>query len=221
MRSKFFAMKEVELEVADLHCPKIQGDAFNLVLKEKNGNRFVPILIGLNEAKSIILEVNHIKLKRPFAHDLVLQLCEKNDCFVQKVVINHFHDGIYYVHIYILRKGEVILLDSRVSDAVVIALKSDAPILMTEVVFNQTSYDNYDELSPDFDFSELVSKNNMPHSFNDASWREDGVKASKPLKDCTLSELKALLAEAVDEENYEFAAEIDAELNRRPDYGKQ
>ena len=113
------------------------------------------------------------------------------------------------------------LRESRGAEAGVRALKADAPSWMTEVVFNQTSYDNYDELSPDFDFSELVSKNNMSHSFNDASWREDGVKASKPLKDCTLSELKALLAEAVDDENYEFAAEIDAELNRRPDYGKQ
>ena len=214
-------MKEVELEVADLHCPQIQGDAFNLVLKEKNGNRFVPILIGLNEAKSIILEVNQIKLKRPFAHDLVHQLCEKNDCSVQKVVINHFHEGIYYVHIYILRRGELILLDSRVSDAVVIALKSNAPIFMAEVVFNQTSYDHYDELTPDFDFSELVAKNNMSRSYNDASWGDVGMSAHKPLKECTLSELKALLAEAVDEENYEFAAEIDAELNRRPDYGKQ
>ena len=92
---------------------------------------------------------------------------------------------------------------------------------MTEVVFNQTSFDNFDELSPDFDFSELVSKNNMSRSFNDARWGDEGMNAFKPLKDCTLSELKALLAEAVDEENYEFAAEIDAELNRRPDYGKQ
>ena len=76
-------MEEIELEVSS-PVSQTQGEAFNLILKEKYGERFLPVIIGLPEGRLVVIEQNHIALKRPFAHDLLLQLCEKTDCVLQR-----------------------------------------------------------------------------------------------------------------------------------------
>ena len=167
----------------------------------------------------------HIALKRPFAHDLIIQLCEKTDCIVEKVVIDGYKDGIFYVHIHLLRHGELLLLDSRVSDAVVIALKVGARIFANASILNAAGYtkegrigtpsrhaaddsDEDDMFSFDPDFDDDDDERLILH---------DGMDFSK----LTIEELNDLLRQAVETENYEAAALIDAELNKRPDYAKE
>ena len=217
-------MEEIELEVSNL-APQTQGEAFNLILKEKYGERFLPVIIGLPEGRLIVIEQNHIALKRPFAHDLIIQLCEKTDCIVEKVVIDGYKDGIFYVHIHLLRHGELLLLDSRVSDAVVIALKVGARIFANASILNAAGYtkegrigtpsrhaaddsDEDDMFSFDPDFDDDDDERLILH---------DGMDFSK----LTIEELNDLLRQAVETENYEAAALIDAELNKRPDYAKE
>ena len=223
-------MEDIELEVSNLNYPRAQGDAFNLILKAKNMDRFVPVLIGLNEAKNIIMEVNHIKMKRPFAHDVMLQLCQRLDCHIQKVLIDDFHEGIFYVHIFVRTNNDVVTLDARVSDAVVLALKSDTPIFMTEAVFNRASYEISrltdqgiisDELAKmyeqfytaDDDEEEEVDSQNVPE--------EENLPKPTDLQFVSDDELQKLLDEALAKENYELAAEIDAEINRREANGRK
>src|SRR5574344_944084 len=125
-------MKEIELEFINLDAPQPQNEVFKLTLKEKEGNRFITVIIGLNEAKTIIMEAHHIKLKRPCAHDLFIQLCKKTECTLQKMIISNFEDGIYEVQIELLKSDIPMTIDSRISDAAIIAIKENIPIFIME-----------------------------------------------------------------------------------------
>lgn len=214
-------MEEIELEVANL-APQTQGEAFNLILKEKNGDRFLPVIIGLPEGRLIVIEQNHIAMKRPFAHDLLLQLCEKTDCFIEKVLIDDYRDGIFYVHIHLLQNGKVLKLDSRVSDAVVLALKAEAPICTLSSIFAIAGYTKEGPIGqPHRHFSDPDGEMRL-ESVGDEE--DDGMDRLSEVTDFslyTVEELTELLRRAVETENYEAAALIDAELNKRPDYAKE
>lgn len=215
-------MEEIELEVAAL-APQTHGEAYSLILKEKNGERFLPVIIGLPEGRLIVIEQNHIAMKRPFAHDLLLQLCEKTDCAVEKVLIDGYRDGIYYVHIHLLRGGEVLKLDARVSDAVVLALKAGAPICALASIFAVAGYTKDGPIGEprshhaDPDDDEVMLEPAADEEDDDAALLSEVTDFSL----YTVEELTELLRRAVDTENYEAAALIDAELNKRPDYAKE
>ena len=215
-------MEEIELEVATL-APQTHGEAYNLILKEKNGERFLPVIIGLPEGRLIVIEQNRIAMKRPFAHDLLLQLCEKTDCTVEKVLIDGYHDGIYYVHIHLLRHGEPLLLDSRVSDAVIVAMKTGASIFTFPAVFVSAGYTKDGPIGEprshyaDADDDEVMLEPAVDEDDDESALLSEVTDFSL----YTVEELTELLRRAVDTENYEAAALIDAELNKRPDYAKE
>lgn len=238
-------MKEIELEVENLDFPQRHGEAFNLMLKEKNGTRYIPIVIGVYEAKNIILEVNKIKIKRPLAHDLFIQLCEQLNAEVKKILIVGYKSGIYYVQIQFTHQGEAHHIDSRVSDAVIIALKKNIPIFVTEEVFNEASYDVGDLSDAPIpnafnkvDISAFDTDDDANETYNeeDACVVEGEVAFIIPndaeivlqqivadedpelVKQFTLDELKILLEKALESEIYEAAAKIDDEINRRENH---
>ena len=216
-------MEEIELEVANL-APQTQGEAFNLILKEKYGERFLPVIIGIPEGRLIVIEQNHIALKRPFAHDLLVQLCEKTGSIIEKVVIDDYKDGIFYVHIHILRNGELLLLDSRVSDAVVFALKVGAPIFALSSIITAAGYTKEGRIGTPtrhtFDDSDDDEVDFDPVDDEEAA---ENIRLSEvtDFSLYTVAELNELLRRAIETENYEAAALIDAELNKRPDYAKE
>lgn len=215
-------MEEIELEVANL-APQTQGEAFNLILKEKNGDRFLPVIIGLPEGRLIVIEQNHIAMKRPFAHDLLLQLCEKTDCFIEKVLIDDYREGIFYVHIHLLQNGKVLKLDSRVSDAVVLAMKAGAPICTLSSIFAVAGYTKEGPIGqPHRHFSDPDDEV-LLEPVGDEEDDDEAVRLSEvtDFSLYTVDELTELLRRAVETENYEAAALIDAELNKRPDYAKE
>lgn len=213
-------MEEIELEVSS-PVSQTQGEAFNLILKEKYGERFLPVIIGLPEGRLVVIEQNHIALKRPFAHDLLLQLCEKTDCVLQKVVIDDYKDGIFYVHIHLFRNGEVLLLDSRVSDAVVIALKAGLPIFVRSSILVAAGYTKNGRIA---DPSPRPQSENDDEDFIfEPDDEDEGLRLSEGMdfSQYPVDVLNDLLRQAIETENYEAAALIDAELNKRPDYAKE
>ena len=208
-------MEDIELEVANIHYPRAQNDAFNLVLKDKASERLLTVLIGLNEAKCIIMEVNHIKMKRPFVYDVLLQLCHRMNFHIQIVLIVDFREGIFYVHIFIHTGQDIVKLDSRLSDAVVLALKSDAPIFITPAVFNNVSFD-MQQMDEEEDAQEFLYA-------QDSSDNEQDEPSQQELDLSSVSDeqLQELLDDALATEDYERAAEIDAELNKRNEHGRE
>lgn len=204
---------DIELVVGNPDAPQPQGEAFNLILKEKNGDRFLPVVIGISEGKAIIMEVNKIPFGRPIAHDLLIQLCEKTGLKVTKILIYDFLEGVYFVHVYIDENGFPIRLDARISDAVIIALKKKIPIYIDSRVFENNCYTEQGKQHPRTISDEI-------RNFWDTNDDDDSDDLPSDLKRATTEQLKEMLKSALDDEQYELAAEIDAELNTRPDYGK-
>ena len=134
---------------------------------------------------------------RPLTHDLFKQTLETFNISLQEVVINNLKDGIFYSSLVCLKNGESYEIDSRTSDALALAVRFDCPIYSYEFILDAAGVvlEHVDEENADL---------------NETS--DEGVET---LDDLTLKELKALLAENLSQENYEEAAKIRDEINRR------
>ena len=110
-----------------------------IVLKEKEGDKTLPIWIGLFEAQSIALAMENIKPPRPLTHDLAKSLIEKLKGKVDRVVINDLRHNTFYAKIMIRQNGEDIQVDSRPSDAIALALRLGVPIFIEEEVLDKVA----------------------------------------------------------------------------------
>jgi bifunctional DNase/RNase len=127
-------MLKIELKIFGLSYSHSQSAAYALILDEKNGNRRLPIIVGGLEAQAIAIEVEKMKPARPLTHDLFKSFAEVFDIDVKEVVINKFHEGIFYSVLVCKHNSKEIEIDSRTSDAVAIALRFNCPIYTYEHV---------------------------------------------------------------------------------------
>ncbi|NQS90666.1 bifunctional nuclease family protein [Patescibacteria group bacterium] len=110
-----------------------------IILKEKKGEKTLPIWIGLFEAQSIALALENVKPPRPLTHDLAKSLIEKLKGKVDRIVINDLKNNTFYARIMIKQDGENIQVDSRPSDAIALALRLKVPIYINEVVLDKVA----------------------------------------------------------------------------------
>jgi bifunctional DNase/RNase len=110
-----------------------------IVLREAEGDRSFPIVIGIFEATSIQRRVREIENPRPLTHDLIVTAIEHLGGDIQDVVINDLVDGTYYAQLRVKRDGELIELDCRPSDAIAIAVTAKVPIWVNEDVFGEAT----------------------------------------------------------------------------------
>ncbi len=105
-----------------------------LILKEENGERTLPIWIGLLEATAIATELEKISFARPMTHDLAINLLKAMGITIPKIVVNDLHDNTYYALITLQQGDKTIEVDARPSDAVALALRAGAQIYVEEDV---------------------------------------------------------------------------------------
>jgi len=129
-------MQKIELKIVGLSYSHSQSSAYALILGEASGNRRLPIIVGGLEAQAIAIEVEKLKPARPLTHDLFKTFAETFDIEIREVVINKFHEGIFYSILVCDKDGETIEIDSRTSDAVAIALRFDSPIYTYESIMS-------------------------------------------------------------------------------------
>ena len=110
-----------------------------IVLKERNGHRSFPIVIGIVEIFAIDRRLKGIKPPRPMTHDLLDSVIENLGANVEKIVINDLRNHTFYAKIYLSSNGGTVQVDSRPSDAIALGVASDAPIYVAEHVFDKTS----------------------------------------------------------------------------------
>ena len=106
-----------------------------VILEEENGKRVLPIWIGPAEATSISAELLHRPPPRPNSHDLAKRLIQSMDARVLRVVVTELRDGTYYATLVLQARGKSVEIDVRPSDAIALALRVDAPILVREELF--------------------------------------------------------------------------------------
>lgn len=204
----------IEFIVSDIRNAQAPSEAYALILKEKEGERMLPILIGMSEARAIVLEMNKMKPKRPTPHDLFLRLSEVCKVYAGYVVIHKFEEGVFYADIHFRKEnGEVFTIDSRTSDAVVLALKCHIPVYVEEEVLETyfSDTENLEVLSSDTK-EEEQEVDDLEIDLSDENY--DKYLSTK-LEEMSLEELQNLLDGAVECEDFEMASKIHDEIERR------
>ncbi|MCP4456710.1 MAG: bifunctional nuclease family protein, partial [Cytophagales bacterium] len=105
-----------------------------VILKDKEGNRVLPIWVGIFEANAIALQIENIGTPRPMTHDLLKNVLNDLDATVEKIVVCELKDNTFYAMIYIKKSDQLIAVDSRPSDAIALALRTKSPIYVEESV---------------------------------------------------------------------------------------
>jgi len=171
------------------------GGAYALILKEVNGTRRLPIIIGAFEAQSIALEMEGIKPPRPLTHDLIKNIMETLGSGLTDVFINDLRDGTFYARLTIDSQE----VDSRPSDAIALAVRYGAPIFVADKVMDEASF-----------VPENEEAERQPEVSGKSEAQPDQPKAEKT----QLEHLQDELKEAVAKEDYERAARIRDEIQK-------
>jgi len=129
---------DVEVELSRIIINET-SDQQVIVLKERNGKRSFPIVIGIVEIFAIDRRLKGIKPPRPMTHDLLDSIIENLGAKIEKIIINDLHNHTFYANICLSLDGRIIKIDSRPSDAIALGVASNAPIYVAEDVFEKTS----------------------------------------------------------------------------------
>ena len=170
--------------------------AFVLVLDAPENGKQVPIIIGEAEAQAIVMALEQKQARRPLTHNLLNNILEEYLLVLKQVTIDRFEEGIFYSTLYISDGFSEKRIDSRTSDAIVLALLQHCNIMIENRVLEETS------MEPG------ALENNLPQ--NRSKSQSDTL---------TLEQLEELLHECEEKEDYEQAAEIMEKINRMKNEG--
>ncbi|MFN0104016.1 MAG: bifunctional nuclease family protein [Bryobacteraceae bacterium] len=124
---------EVEMKIRGLMMDPVTQTPI-VILKDVSGGTILPIWVGMYEANAIALEIEKVTTPRPMTHDLLKILITGLQADVRKVVVSELRDDTFYAMIWLEKDGEMISVDSRPSDALALALRTDCPIYVEEQV---------------------------------------------------------------------------------------
>lgn len=205
------SMKKIELDIVALSHSVTQSHNYAVVLGEQNGTRRLPIVIGGFEAQAIAVAMERMAPNRPLTHDLFKNAFETFSIDLKEVIINNLLDGIFYARLVCERSGEVYEIDSRTSDALAMAVRFNCPIYTYEFIL---------------DAAGVVLEEPEGTTQKASTTRSSGTSTAKqrPTKAASLSsysveELNKLLDDVLAKEDYEQAAKIRDEINRRKEEG--
>ena len=190
------------MEIIGLTYSESSTGAYVLVLGDKNSRRRLPIVIGSAEAESIAVGIEKHKNGRPHTHDLFLRFAHEFGVQIMEVVINRFRDGVYYSMLVCKQGDDLTMVDARPSDAIAIAVRVGCEIYAYESVMEEAGIimDDMDEPT-----------NDGPEDNNNIN----KVQNEPDLELLTLNELEDLLQMAIDDEDYQKAAQIRDEIKSR------
>lgn len=207
----------VKLNVIGLTYSQTQSSAYALVLGEENGSRRIPIVIGSAEAQSIAMQLQGLTPTRPLTHDLFVTLINSYKIKLISVTIYKFAKEVFYSEmLFEDENGKSIKIDSRTSDAVALAVRTQCPIYTTEQIMEETSvyFEDEDGADEKYDEEEIDTDADIEtEDYDDMISDLDGAKLT--LEDLEIDELERLLAAAIAEEDYERAVVIKEEINKR------
>jgi bifunctional DNase/RNase len=207
-------LKKIPLEILGLSSSQSQSGSFALILGEKHGNRRLPIIIGMFEAQSIAIQIEKISPNRPLTHDLFKSFAEHVHVAIIEVVISDLKEGVFYSRIVCSDGATTFEIDARPSDAIAIGLRFGVPIFTVESVLSEAGIilsdldENAEEDEDDRDEDDEDDEDNPTPAPRATEPREPSGQVS-------LDELTKMLAQALEKEDYEKAAKIRDELNKR------
>jgi bifunctional DNase/RNase len=193
-------MKRVKLKVLGISYSQTQSGAYALILIEENGERRVPIIIGGFEAQAIVIKLENLEPPRPLTHDLFKSFATEFNITIIEVMIYKLEEGVFYSRLLCNNGDKELSIDSRTSDAVALALRFGCPIYITEEILEKagiTITPTETDTSTDTETDNLYEAGNSRYeNYSD-------------------EELYKMIDEAVKTEDYERAASIRDEIDKR------
>jgi bifunctional DNase/RNase len=126
---------QIEMSIKGLMVDPISNMPI-VILRDKGGQKTLPIWVGMFEANAIALQIENISTPRPMTHDLLRNVIHDLKASVQKIVVCDLQDSTFYALIYLAIGGEIVAIDARPSDAIALALRTRAPIFVEEAVID-------------------------------------------------------------------------------------
>lgn len=189
---------KIELKVLGFSFNQNKTGAYGLVLSELVGRRRLVVVVGATEAQAIAFKLQATSPPRPLTHDLIYAMLTVFDIVLHEVIIYAYVDGVFYSKLILQAGDRIVELDSRTSDAINIALRTNSPIYTTaKIMLNMGVVFDEDNVSD----IESVEEDN-------STFTSDYSKSDN-------QEIKAMLEKAVNDENYELASMLRDELKRR------
>lgn len=197
-------MDKIQLDIIGLQSSQSQSGSFALVLGEQDGERRLPIIIGMFEAQAIAIEIEDIIPNRPMTHDLFKSFAHEFKFKVEEIIISDLKEGVFFAKIVCSSELGNIEIDARPSDAIAIGLRFKAEIFTYEKILSEAGI----VLSDDEEIEDIGVKHKS---------EEETVSKEKKstLKDMSLEKLNQLLEKAIEAEDYEKAASLRDEIGRR------
>jgi uncharacterized protein len=195
-------VERVLVDILGLSTNPASGGAYALILREVEGNRRLPIIIGQAEAQSIALEMEGIKPPRPLTHDLMKNIIAAFGAELNDVLIDDLRDGTFYAKLNI----DTQQIDSRPSDAIALAVRYGAQIFVAASVMDEAAFvpEEEDEVQK----KEETKEKQAPTTKKFQKIPPEATKATR------LEEMHVQLKKAIEKEDYEKAAALRDEIRR-------
>ena len=126
---------QIEMTIKGLMVDPITNSPI-VILRDREGQRVLPIWVGIFEANAIALQIENISTPRPMTHDLLRNVIQDLKASVQKVVVCDLQENTFYALIYLVLDGDTVAIDARPSDAIALALRTRAPIFVEDTVLD-------------------------------------------------------------------------------------
>ncbi len=189
--------RRIALEIIALSHSITQNNSYAVVLGERNGSRRIPIIIGPFEAQSIAGAMERMQPARPLTHDLMRNICFEFSIELKEILISNLVEGVFYATLVCERLGETVHIDARTSDALALAVRFECPIFAYDFIVEQAG----------ITMEETEQRQQQTGSDKPRS----GTEQARP----SLDKLQDLLQQAIEKEDYERAARIRDEINKR------
>lgn len=181
-------MEKVKLNVLGITSSQIQAGAYALVLSEEGGAYRIPVIVGVAEAQSIAVKLENVRPPRPLSHDLIVSLTHAFGIGLEEVFIYKFVNGVFLSELHFGDDDRKVVIDSRTSDAIALAMRTGAPIYTTREILKKAGF--------------VSEKGEVKVAPVDSELKEID------LKKFAVEELEKMLSKCVEREEYERAAEI-------------
>lgn len=193
-------MKKIELDIVALSHSVSHSQNYAIILGEKDGTRRLPIVIGGFEAQAIAVALERMIPNRPLTHDLFKNALETFDVVLTEIIINDLTEGIFYAKLVCEKDGVQFEIDSRTSDALALAVRFECPIF------------TYDHI---MDTAGVVLEESEEGETSSEKTDPKEEKTGGAMSSYSLDALQKMLEDVLHEEDYEKAATIRDEINRR------
>lgn len=199
---------KIRLQVLGISYNQLQPGAYALILAQVDGPMRIPVVIGTPEAQAIAMRMERIIPQRPLTHDLFVSFAHAFGVKLKEVFIYKFEEGIFSSELTFTDGEREVTIDSRTSDAIAIAMRTQSPIFTTREILDATGF-IMEEADPD------ASDTDSPQEIESEEEHEEEMSTEEKLDMLSTEDLQEILDEQIRSEQYENAAMVARIIARR------